>query len=74
MKNDTLFLELVAAANSLPETRTKLGGNAPVMASRFLLEGSQVLLGATTTSVLREEISPHIKGAETNTTMSKCHS
>ena len=44
------------------EARTSLGGNAPVMANRFKEDGCHVLLGATATDQLRQQIHPDILG------------
>lgn len=55
MSNGSLFDELVMFAEKDPAARWEVGGNAPVMASRFLLEGCDVVLAART--------SPRLLGA-----------
>ena len=47
MSASELFRQWTSAAMSLNETVVSLGGNAPVMATRFALEGWKVLLGAS---------------------------
>ena len=64
VKNETLFEELVATAASLESSRWALGGNAPVMAKRFHMEGCKVLLGAVTSQKLRQQIEDEIKGKQ----------
>lgn len=46
ISNSTLFNELVDVAERAKSARHHIGGNAPVMAKRFLNEGCNVLLGA----------------------------
>lgn len=44
--NKTLFQDLVEQARSIDESRRHIGGNAPVMAKRFVIEGvEKVILG-----------------------------
>ena len=62
IRNTKLFTDLVEASLALPNTRTDLGGNAPVMAGRFKKEGLDVLLASTVTPGLREKIDTDIKG------------
>jgi hypothetical protein len=61
IENEELFTNLVSSASQTQGVRTALGGNAPVMANRFHLEGCDVLLGAKMTSVLQKEIAERIK-------------
>jgi len=46
VSDHSLFSSLVRLATEEPEHRWGLGGNAPVMAARFVKEGANVLLGA----------------------------
>ena len=62
VSNSSLFDKLVEVARSLPESRYPLGGNAPVMANRFVMEGCNVMLAASVSDSLREEIASSIKG------------
>ncbi len=47
MDKSELFQSFVSTARKLNGSRQAIGGNAPVMANRFAMEGWQVLLGAT---------------------------
>ena len=60
ISNSSLFKELVDVA--IPTSRYQLGGNAATMAMRFLKEGFNVLLGASVTDKLRQEIHSAIHG------------
>ena len=60
--NETLFDTLLSSAWLSEEAHTALGGNAAVMANRFKQEGCHVLLGATVTNQLRDQIHPDIIG------------
>ena len=62
ISNSTLFDKLVEVARSLPESRYPLGGNAPVMANRFTMEGCNVMLAASVSDSLKKEIASSIKG------------
>ena len=62
ISNSSLFDKLVEVARSLPESRYPLGGNVPVMANRFVMEGCNVMLAASVSDSLREEIASSIKG------------
>jgi len=48
MANSTLFKQLVGYAKVMDKERIQwyMGGNAPLMAVRFFMEGAEVLLGA----------------------------
>lgn len=46
MANREFFLEMVSIAQKVKDARWAVGGNAPVMANRLAMEGSEVLLGA----------------------------
>ncbi|KAK2158578.1 hypothetical protein LSH36_167g06004 [Paralvinella palmiformis] len=61
VSNDTLFSSLTEAARNIVTTQYKMGGNAPVMASRFHQEGCKVLLGAQMSSTLKTEVSNDIQ-------------
>ncbi|XP_041981350.1 ADP-dependent glucokinase [Aricia agestis] len=56
MSNSKLFDQLVEDALKLPDTRWAIGGNAPLMAKRFFLEGWRVLLGAKMSDKLKSYI------------------
>ncbi|KAH9380610.1 hypothetical protein HPB48_020023 [Haemaphysalis longicornis] len=60
VSNATLFAELVQAARSADSAELHMGGNAPLMARRFALEGCEVLLGAHMSAKLRSELPPGI--------------
>ena len=62
VENKTLFTELVETASSQPEYREVLGGNAPVMASRFAKEGCEVVLAAQMTKSLQASLPDIVKG------------
>lgn len=59
--NSSLFDELVASAAGLPGAHYALGGNAPVMATRFVLEGCEVVLAAKMTSELQAHLPQTMK-------------
>ena len=54
-------MELVNIARSLPKTVEAIGGNAPVMANRFVEEGLDVLMGAALTQRVRDALNQKIK-------------
>ncbi|KAK8759077.1 hypothetical protein V5799_003289 [Amblyomma americanum] len=56
VSNATLFAELVKVAKSANSAEYHIGGNAPLMARRFALEGCEVLLGAHMSQKLRAEL------------------
>lgn len=56
ISNDTLFDEIVDIASHAEGSRFALGGNAPVMATRFVVEGCEVLLAAVMTPKLQESL------------------
>ena len=60
--NQSLFDELVESAWFTNQAYSAMGGNAPVMANRFQQEGCHVLLGATATNELRNQMHPDIIG------------
>ncbi|KAL7638612.1 UNVERIFIED_CONTAM: hypothetical protein RMT77_011184 [Armadillidium vulgare] len=60
VSNETLFMELVKRAESLPTGRYVLGGNAPVMAKRFAMEGGSVMLGAKRNDYLLKSLLPNM--------------
>ncbi|XP_076321887.1 ADP-dependent glucokinase [Tachypleus tridentatus] len=54
IKNETLFKEVLQLASRASDVHWAIGGNAPVMASRFAKEGCDVLLGAQMTKELKQ--------------------
>ena len=56
MSNSKLYDEIIEEALKLPESRWALGGNAPLMARRFCVEGWKVLLAAKMSDELRNYI------------------
>lgn len=58
--NTSLFDSLVQAAESANSAEFFIGGNAPLMARRFALEGCEVLLGAHMSEKLRNQLPPGI--------------
>lgn len=61
MSNSDLYDELVKLSLELPDSRWAIGGNAPLMARRFLMEGWKVLLGAKMSKKLKEYIPKDIQ-------------
>ncbi|GBP50326.1 ADP-dependent glucokinase [Eumeta japonica] len=61
MSNGELYDNLVEEALNLPGSRWALGGNAPLMAKRFYLEGWKVLLGGKMSKKLKSYIPEDIK-------------
>ncbi|CAL1292976.1 unnamed protein product [Larinioides sclopetarius] len=62
VSNSTFFGELVRLAEKAPSARYIIGGNAPVMAKRFVKEGvEQVLLGAQMSRSLETQFPKNIK-------------
>ncbi|XP_045773584.1 ADP-dependent glucokinase [Maniola jurtina] len=61
MSNSKLYDELVEESLKLPDSRWAIGGNAPLMAKRFYMEGWKVLLGAKMSSKLRKYIPSDIQ-------------
>jgi ADP-dependent glucokinase len=59
--NNSLFDELVLSAARLPGAHYALGGNAPVMATRFVLEGCEVVLAAKMTPELQSHLPQTMK-------------
>jgi hypothetical protein len=62
MSNDTLFDTIVDIASRIEGSHFSLGGNAPVMAKRFAVEGCEVLLAAKMTPKLQESLPQGITG------------
>ncbi|CAK1582984.1 unnamed protein product [Parnassius mnemosyne] len=60
MSNSKLYDDLVEQALKLPDTRWAIGGNAPLMAKRFYLEGWKVLFGAKMSKKLKSYIPEEI--------------
>lgn len=61
VSNSTLFDELVSVAESHPSAKWVIGGNAPIMASRFHTEGCEVLLASRMTPRLQKSLPKGIK-------------
>ncbi|XP_030034750.2 ADP-dependent glucokinase [Manduca sexta] len=61
MSNAKLYDELIEQALKLPDTRWAIGGNAPLMAKRFHMEGWKVLFAAKMSKKLKEYIPDEIK-------------
>jgi ADP-dependent glucokinase len=64
--NQELFRYLVTLAkkHQVAEPRWALGGNAPVMGTRFYLEGADVLLAAKMSEKLKSHLQPEIRMIE----------
>lgn len=56
VSNETLFQHWAKVAESLSGSRVSVGGNAPMMANRFAMEGWKVLLGANMKSPWSEQL------------------
>ena len=63
MSNKTLFSSMVETAKQIQGARIALGGNAPVMANRFALEGAEVLLAAQSSPHFKKVLRPGIRMA-----------
>ncbi|CAH2230112.1 ADP-dependent glucokinase [Pararge aegeria] len=61
MSNSKLYDELVEESLKLPDSRWAIGGNAPLMAKRFHMEGWKVLLGAKMSKKLKTSIPSDIQ-------------
>jgi len=59
--NSSLFEQLVQTASSIKGHRRVLGGNAPVMANRFALEGAEVLLASQASPEFKKALRPEIE-------------
>ena len=59
--NEELFEKLVETAYNVKDHRVALGGNAPVMARRFALEGANVLLAAKMSKPFKDNSHESIK-------------
>ncbi|CAG9123099.1 unnamed protein product [Plutella xylostella] len=68
VSNSKLYDDIVEEALKLSDTRWSIGGNAPLMAKRFKMEGWKVLLGAKMSNKLKSYIPESIKivGGEDN--------
>ena len=66
VSNDELFDDLVSRAVQTDGHRWAIGGNAPVMALRFALEGARVLLSAKITEDMRRDLHESIEVAESS--------
>ncbi|XP_064489593.1 ADP-dependent glucokinase-like [Ornithodoros turicata] len=60
VSNATLFDDLTRVAASAESAEYFIGGNAPLMARRFALEGCEVLLGAHMSDKLRSQLPPGV--------------
>lgn len=56
MPNETLFDELVLKARTFKSSYSSIGGNAALMALRFVREGCDVIVAAKMTKSLRQMI------------------
>lgn len=56
MSNSELYDELIEKALKLPGTRWAIGGNAPLMAKRFFMEGWKVLFAGKMSEKLKSYI------------------
>ena len=70
---DEVFETLVKEAEKIPDHRVALGGNAPVMARRFALEGADVLLAAKMSDDFRSNIHPSIQVTGDNVEVDDIH-
>lgn len=61
MSNSKLYDDLVEKALKLPGSRWAIGGNAPLMAKRFFIEGWKVLFAAKMSSKLKSYIPNEIE-------------
>lgn len=61
MSNSDLYDELIEQSLKLPDTRWAIGGNAPLMAKRFFIEGWKVMLAAKMSNKLKEYIPKEIE-------------
>lgn len=59
--NSTLFQELVRLAEKASSAKYTIGGNAPIMANRFVKEGCSVLLGAQMSRALQSKFPDEIQ-------------
>ena len=66
VSNDELFNALVSRAIKTDSHRWAVGGNAPVMALRFALEGAKVLLSAKITEDMRRGLHESIAVAQSS--------
>lgn len=73
ISNNDLFHHLVQTAYGIKGARVLLGGNAPVMANRFAMEGAEVLLGAQGSPDLTQFINPEITMAGGSVNHSDIH-
>ena len=73
MSNKTLFSSMIETAKTLDGVRIVLGGNAPVMANRFALEGAEVLLAAQASPHFKALLRPGITLAGTEVDHSDLH-
>lgn len=61
MSNSDLYDELIEEALKLPDSKWAIGGNAPLMAKRFNLEGWKVLFAAKMSEKLKSYIPEDIE-------------
>lgn len=68
MSNGKLYDDLIEQALKLPDSRWAIGGNAPLMAKRFFIEGWNVLFAAKMSKQLKNYIPKEIQivGGEEN--------
>ncbi|KAK8379414.1 hypothetical protein O3P69_019370 [Scylla paramamosain] len=60
VQNETLFREVLEAAEGMVGAYSAVGGNAPVMASRFAKEGAHVVLAAKRSPYLLKKLHPGV--------------
>ncbi|XP_078001060.1 ADP-dependent glucokinase-like [Glandiceps talaboti] len=63
MSDKDSFQKVMDVAKVLPDTQQALGGNAALMANRLAIEGCDVLLGASMTNDLKEELREEVQVA-----------
>ncbi|XP_074650217.1 ADP-dependent glucokinase-like [Tubulanus polymorphus] len=61
VQNKDIWDKMVKAAKESAHTRWEFGGNAPVMANRFAMEGCNVLLGGRASTHLKGLLRPELK-------------
>ena len=66
--NEKLFKQWATRVKNLPSSTVQMGGNAPVIAKRFAMEGWQVMLGAKMSQLTARKLHPLITVAGNITT------
>lgn len=62
VSNETLFQHLVKLSQNSESSHNTTGGNAPVMAKRFAMEGASVMLAAKREKYLMDVAIPNLAG------------